>query len=53
LIEGGIPTMDLFSGSPDNQEVIQSLRTMNCFLNPGLLENFPFLGQLAANYVIL
>lgn len=65
LIEGGASPMSIGMGATDNQEVVinhceylqdvygpaSAAFTNNSLdLNPGLLENFPFLGQIAANY---
>lgn len=65
LIEGGDAPMTIGMGATDNQEVVinhceylqdvygpgSAAFTNNSLdLNPGLLENFPFLAQIAANY---
>lgn len=65
LIQGGAPTMKYSTGAADNQEVLlthceylqdvygpadASFTNNQLDLNPGILENFPFLGQIASNY---
>jgi len=65
LIEGGDAPMSIGMGATDNQEVVinhceylqdvygpasAAFSNNSLDLNPGLLENFPFLGQIAANY---
>lgn len=65
LIEGGDAPMTVGMGASDNQEVIinhceylqdvygpsdAKFTNNQLDINPGLLENFPFLAQIAANY---
>lgn len=65
LIEGGDAPMSVGMGASDNQEVIinhceylqdvygpsdAKFTNNQLDINPGLLENFPFLAQIAANY---
>lgn len=65
LIEGGDAPMAVGMGASDNQEVIinhceylqdvygpadAKFTNNQLDINPGLLENFPFLAQIAANY---
>jgi len=65
LMQGGRPPIQVMQGSSDNQEILLShteylqdiyggnsaaFTNNKLALNPGILENFPFLAQLAANY---